>query len=97
MGHTARETEPSDSEELSSRHVVPEIVQIGPPCQETGVSLCKPLLSRSVLWLQAITVAWMLVECGVSAYAAWTSHSTAMLAFGSDSFVEVLSGRVAHI
>ena len=58
------------------------------------MSLRKPVLSASVLWLQAITVLWMLVECGVSAYAAWTSHSAAILAFGSDSFVEVLSATV---
>ncbi len=58
------------------------------------MSLRKPVLSASVLWLQVITVLWMLVECGVSAYAAWTSHSAAILAFGSDSFVEVLSATV---
>jgi divalent metal cation (Fe/Co/Zn/Cd) transporter len=58
------------------------------------VSLRQPVLSPSVLWLQAITVLWMLVEFGVSAYAAWTSHSAAILAFGSDSFVEVLSATV---
>ena len=33
----------------------------------------------------------MLVELGVSAYAAFTAHSAAMLAFGSDSLVETLS------
>jgi len=41
--------------------------------------------------LQLITVAWMLVELGVSAYSAFTAHSAAMLAFGSDSMVETLS------
>jgi divalent metal cation (Fe/Co/Zn/Cd) transporter len=73
---------------------VPELIQIGPQSSDTGVSLRKPVLSNSVLWLQAITVLWMLVESGVSAYAAWTSHSAAILAFGSDSFVEVLSATV---
>lgn len=71
-----------------------ELVQIGVQSRDTGVSLSKPVLSRSVLWLQVITVVWMLVEFGVSAYAAWTSHSAAILAFGSDSFVEVLSATV---
>jgi divalent metal cation (Fe/Co/Zn/Cd) transporter len=33
----------------------------------------------------------MLVELGVSAYAAFSAHSVAMLAFGSDSLVETLS------
>lgn len=41
--------------------------------------------------LQLITIAWMLIELGVSAYSALTAHSPAMLAFGSDSLVETLS------
>jgi divalent metal cation (Fe/Co/Zn/Cd) transporter len=36
----------------------------------------------------------MLVEFGVSVYAAVTAHSPAMLAFGSDSLVELLSAGV---
>lgn len=47
--------------------------------------------SRAVYWLQAITLLWMLVECGLSLYAAAAAHSPALLAFGSDSFVELLS------
>jgi divalent metal cation (Fe/Co/Zn/Cd) transporter len=47
-----------------------------------------------VLWLQGVTLAWMMVELGVSAYAAVTAHSPAMLAFGSDSLVELLSATV---
>ena len=50
--------------------------------------------SRMVFWLQAVTLAWMLVECGVSIYAAKIAHSAALLAFGSDSFVELLSASV---
>jgi len=44
--------------------------------------------------LQGVTLAWMLVEFGVSIYAAVTAHSPAMLAFGSDSLVELLSATV---
>jgi divalent metal cation (Fe/Co/Zn/Cd) transporter len=36
----------------------------------------------------------MVLELGVSAYAAITAHSPGMLAFGSDSLVEVLSAAV---
>jgi divalent metal cation (Fe/Co/Zn/Cd) transporter len=36
----------------------------------------------------------MLIECGASLWAAATAHSTAMLAFGSDSLVELLSATV---
>ena len=50
--------------------------------------------STAVFWLQGITLVWMLIECGVSLYAAATAHSPAMLAFGSDSFVEMLSAAV---
>jgi divalent metal cation (Fe/Co/Zn/Cd) transporter len=50
--------------------------------------------SKTVLWLQGITLAWMLVECGVSIYAAKAARSPALLAFGSDSFVELLSASV---
>ncbi len=50
--------------------------------------------SIAVFWLQGITLAWMLVECGVALYAAVAAHSPAMLAFGSDSLIELLSAAV---
>jgi len=50
--------------------------------------------SAIALWLQGVTLAWMLVEFGVSAYAAVTARSPAMMAFGSDSLVELLSAVV---
>jgi hypothetical protein len=37
----------------------------------------------------------MLAECGVSLYAAATAHSVALLTFGADSFIELLSAAVA--
>jgi len=36
----------------------------------------------------------MLIELGVSAFAAWTARSPVILAFGADSLVEVLSATV---
>jgi divalent metal cation (Fe/Co/Zn/Cd) transporter len=36
----------------------------------------------------------MLIECGTSLYAAASAHSPSLLAFGSDSFVELLSAAV---
>ncbi len=50
--------------------------------------------SAAVFWLQGITLIWMLAECGLSLYAAAAARSPAMLAFGSDSFVELLSAGV---
>ena len=69
-------------------------VQIGSqPAKPT--SACAPVpRSHAVLWLQTVTLAWMLIECGVSLYAAVTAHSPSLLAFGSDSLVEMLSAAV---
>jgi hypothetical protein len=69
---------------------MPELAQIGLPLSSPVIARAPKLLA-SVLWLQGITLAWMLVEFGVSAYAAITAHSPAMFAFGSDSLVELLS------
>jgi hypothetical protein len=64
---------------------------------EYGSNACGPrMMSRSqaVLWLQGITVLWMVIECGVSLLAAARAHSPALLAFGSDSLVELLSAAL---
>jgi divalent metal cation (Fe/Co/Zn/Cd) transporter len=57
---------------------------------------CAPaaLLPRQVAWLQWITLTWMLLECGASLWASAQAHSVALLAFGSDSLVEILSATV---
>lgn len=47
-----------------------------------------------VAWLQSITLVWMLIECVVSLYAANSAHSAALLAFGADSLVELLSAGI---
>lgn len=44
--------------------------------------------------LQLFTVGWMLVECSASLVAAKQANSSALLAFGSDSFVELLSACI---
>jgi divalent metal cation (Fe/Co/Zn/Cd) transporter len=51
-------------------------------------------VSRRVLQLQVITLMWICVEAIVSLVTAWTSHSPALLAFGGDSLIELLSGAV---
>jgi divalent metal cation (Fe/Co/Zn/Cd) transporter len=50
--------------------------------------------NRTIKRLQIITICWMLVECSVALTAAWRAHSPALLAFGSDSSVELLSAIV---
>ena len=70
-----------------------DFVQIG--VQPLGPGTARaPKPRAAVLWLQGVTLAWMLVEFVVSVYAAVTAHSPAMLAFGSDSLVELLSATV---
>src|SRR5208283_4137272 len=72
---------------------MPELVQIGfQPLKPAIAGAPRP--RASVLWIQGVKLAWMLVEFAVSAYAAATAHSPAMLAFGSDSLVELLSATV---
>jgi divalent metal cation (Fe/Co/Zn/Cd) transporter len=70
-----------------------EFVQIGPQPAKPAVA-CAAKPRAAVFWLLGVTLAWMLVELGVSAYAAVTAHSPAMLAFGADSLVELLSATV---
>lgn len=75
---------------------MPELIQIGfPPSKPVIARAPKP--RAAVVWIQVVTLAWMLVEFGVSAYAAVTAHSPAMLAFGSDSLVELLSATVVML
>ncbi len=67
---------------------------------QIGAQPSEPVVTRApkprgtVIWLQGITLAWMLAEFGISAYAAVTARSPALLAFGSDSLVELLSAAV---
>jgi divalent metal cation (Fe/Co/Zn/Cd) transporter len=49
---------------------------------------------REIAWLQGLTMTWMLVECSVALWSAYQARSVALLAFGADSFVELLSAAV---
>jgi len=49
---------------------------------------------RRIQRVQTVTVAWMSVEAVVSLFAAWRARSPALLAFGGDSAVELLSAAV---
>jgi divalent metal cation (Fe/Co/Zn/Cd) transporter len=63
-------------------------------CDSCSDHAAQPKLSRRVAWLQWVTIAWMLVECALSLIAAAQAHSVALLAFGSDSLIELLSASV---
>lgn len=51
-------------------------------------------LHRRILWVQTLTVIWMIVEMGVALAAAWRAGSPALAAFGGDSGIELLSAGV---
>ena len=53
-----------------------------------------PAISRRVLQLQVLTMIWMSFEAFVSLVTAWASHSPALLGFGGDSLIELLSAGV---
>jgi divalent metal cation (Fe/Co/Zn/Cd) transporter len=49
---------------------------------------------RRIRRIQAATIIWMGVEAAVSLSAAWIARSPALLAFGGDSTIELLSAAV---
>ncbi len=49
---------------------------------------------RRIQRIQALTIVWMSVEAAVSLSAAWIARSPALLAFGGDSAIELLSAAV---
>lgn len=51
-------------------------------------------LARRAQRLQLLTIAWMTVEAGVALAAAWKARSPALLGFGGDSAIELLSAMV---
>jgi divalent metal cation (Fe/Co/Zn/Cd) transporter len=49
---------------------------------------------RRIQQIQAITIVWMSVEASISLSAAWMARSPALLAFGGDSAVELVSATI---
>jgi divalent metal cation (Fe/Co/Zn/Cd) transporter len=49
---------------------------------------------RRIHQIQAVTIVWMIAEACVSLSAAWMARSPALLAFGGDSAIELLSAGV---
>jgi len=57
-----------------------------------SASMASPTdLQRSVLRLQTLTLVWMSLEAGLSLFTAYRACSIALLGFGGDSGVELLS------
>lgn len=58
------------------------------------LQILSPDAIRRIQRVQTVTIAWMSVETAVSLFAAWRATSPALLAFGGDSAIELLSAVV---
>jgi divalent metal cation (Fe/Co/Zn/Cd) transporter len=58
------------------------------------VSVAAKEFARRAIRIQALTLIWMSVEAMISLGAAWMARSSALLGFGGDSAVELLSAAV---
>jgi divalent metal cation (Fe/Co/Zn/Cd) transporter len=58
------------------------------------LQIASPDAVRRIQRVQTVTIAWMSVEAVVSLFAAWRARSPALLAFGGDSTIELLSAVV---
>ena len=100
MKHSRNQSRPRESEyslwfsAATLLFPVPELAHPEAAVHHAPAATPRRDATRAVVWLGSITLAWKLVECGVSAYAAFTAHSPALLAFGSDSVVELISALV---
>jgi divalent metal cation (Fe/Co/Zn/Cd) transporter len=56
--------------------------------------IIPPEMLQQVIWIQTLTLVWMSIEAVVSLGAAWMARSPALLGFGGDSAVELLSATV---
>jgi Co/Zn/Cd efflux system component len=54
----------------------------------------SPEIRRRILWILTFTVVWMTAEAGVALASAWKARSPALLGFGGDSLIELLSAAV---
>lgn len=62
--------------------------------KERTAHIPKQETFRRIQQIQSITICWMTVEAAVSLAAAWMARSPALLAFGGDSAIELLSAIV---
>jgi divalent metal cation (Fe/Co/Zn/Cd) transporter len=64
-------------------------------CAVDAVQISTPRqIRRRILWIQTFTVVWMTAEAGAALASAWKARSPALLGFGGDSLIELLSAAV---
>jgi divalent metal cation (Fe/Co/Zn/Cd) transporter len=54
-------------------------------------AISQQYIVRRIHRIQTITIAWMTIEAAISLTSAWKAESPALLAFGGDSAIELLS------
>jgi divalent metal cation (Fe/Co/Zn/Cd) transporter len=70
------------------------LVKSGLPSMSSVPQIPKQDTFRRIQRIQTLTIVWMTVEAAVSLTAAWMARSPALLAFGGDSAIELLSAIV---
>jgi divalent metal cation (Fe/Co/Zn/Cd) transporter len=60
----------------------------------SALQIASPNAIRRIQRVQTLTIVWMSVEAVVSLFAAWRARSPALLAFGGDSAIELISAVV---
>jgi divalent metal cation (Fe/Co/Zn/Cd) transporter len=65
-------------------------------CRDRGIALAgeRTALVRQAFWLEWITIAWMIVEAAVALAAGLAAGSLTLVAFGTDSIIELISAGV---
>jgi divalent metal cation (Fe/Co/Zn/Cd) transporter len=76
---------------LASAYAIAPAHTINMPAEE---NIASPDVLQRVIWIQSLTLIWMSIEVVVSLGAAWMARSPALLGFGGDSAVELLSAAV---
>jgi divalent metal cation (Fe/Co/Zn/Cd) transporter len=52
---------------------------------------------KQIVWLQLVTIVWMCAEAAIALFAALRAHSVALLGFGADSGIELVSAFVVFL
>ena len=79
-----------------ARRVFPAVRCVQSETMTEVIVPLQPDVLRRILRVQAFTLTWMCVEAAVSLGAAWRAHSPALLAFGGDSAIELVSALVVY-
>ena len=81
--------------ERLQRKIVAWIELVKCPSTMASVSqAASPSDIQRIRRLLTITIAWMIAEAALSLFSAWRAHSPALVAFGGDSAIELISAVV---